>query len=239
MKVNWNYIKAFALFALIVFLYGFSAKRNAERRLSNVSVQFTNGENLYITEETVNKLLIVNKDSLPNKAKEILALNTLETVLNQHAMIKNAEVYLTVNGELGAVITQRKPIARVYDKAIFYIDTEGKKMPLSNNYSARVPVVSGIKTQQEIEEIYPLLNKIEQDEFLTKHITSIAKTTPGNYILKLRGLDFEVSFGEISTIDKKINNLKAFYNKTYKDKKLNQYKKVSLQFENQVVGTKK
>jgi cell division protein FtsQ len=39
-------------------------------------------------------------------------------------------------------------------------------------------------------------------------------------------------------LDKKINNLKAFYKKSLKEKTLNNYSNVNLQFDNQVVCTK-
>lgn len=238
MKINWNYIKAFALLILVVFLYSFSAKRHAARNLKSVEVAFTNGENLYITENAVNKLLIVNPDSVQNVSKEILVLNKLESVLNNHDMIEDAEVYLTVDGNLGTLITQRKPIARVANKKHFYIDTNGNKMPLSEHYSARVPWVSNI-SEKEIAEIFPLLKKIEKDEFLTKHITAIDRLQNGDYKLQLRTLDFEVLFGKISAIERKVDNFKAFYKKAYIDKKLDAYTSVNLQFENQVVCTKK
>ena len=58
-------------------------------------------------------------------------------------------------------------------------------------------------------------------------------------ILKTRVLDFEIVLGNLDKLDKKINNFKAFYQKAKKDKSLNKYSKVNLQFENQVVCTKK
>ncbi|WP_121667085.1 cell division protein FtsQ/DivIB [Mesonia aquimarina] len=238
MKLNWNYIKAFALLVLVVFLYSFSVKRHAKRSIKSVEVNFSNGENLYVTENAVNKLLIVNSDSLKNVSKEILVLNKLESLLDKHEMIEDAEVYLSVDGTLGTQITQRKPIARVAGKKHYYIDARGKKMPLSTNYSARVPWVANI-SEKEIEEIYPLLKKIEEDEFLTKHVTSINHLQNGNYQLKLRTLNFDVHFGKITALTKKIDNFKAFYKKAHIDKKLDAYKSVNLQFENQVVCTKK
>ena len=39
-------------------------------------------------------------------------------------------------------------------------------------------------------------------------------------------------------LDKKINNLKAYYNKALKNNLLNSYSKVNLKFDNQVVCTK-
>ncbi|HIB37619.1 MULTISPECIES: cell division protein FtsQ/DivIB [Mesonia] len=238
MKVNWNYIKAFAILALVVFLYSFSSRRNAARKITEVKIQFTNGENLYVTENAVNKLLIVNADTLHNEGKEIIDLNTLENTLDTHEMIKEADVFLTVDKKLIANITQRKPLARVYGRESFYIDTQSKKMPLSKIYSARVPLVTGI-TEKDIPQVYPLLTKIENDKFLKEHITSISKGKEENYKLGLRVLDFEVELGKIENLEQKIKNFKAFYKKAMKDKKLNAYRRVSLQFDNQVVCTKK
>jgi cell division protein FtsQ len=44
--------------------------------------------------------------------------------------------------------------------------------------------------------------------------------------------------GQIKQLEKKISNLKAFYIKATKDKVLDKYSKVNLQFGNQVVCTK-
>ena len=59
------------------------------------------------------------------------------------------------------------------------------------------------------------------------------------FTLKTRSLDFEIFLGSLDHLNKKINNLKAFYQKAMKDQTLTNYKKVNLQFENQVVCTKK
>jgi cell division protein FtsQ len=238
MKVNWNYIKAFGLLALVILLYSFSTRRNSARKVEEVSVKFTNGENLYVTESTVNKLLIVNIDTLANRGKEVIDLNNLEQILDTQDMIQDADVYLTVDKKLIAKITQRKPLARVYGSRSFYIDVEGKKMPLSKIYTARVPLVTGIN-EKGLSEIYPLLQKIENDKFLKEHITTISTDQEGNYKLALRVLDFNLVLGNVDALDKKINNFKAFYKKAMKDKKLDAYRSVSLAFNNQVVCTKK
>ena len=57
--------------------------------------------------------------------------------------------------------------------------------------------------------------------------------------LKLRLLDFEVLVGTLDNLEIKLQNLKAFYQKAKKDTMLDVYKSVNLQFDNQVVCTKK
>ena len=202
-------------------------------------VNFIGEDNLFITHETVNKLLIVNKEDLTKVPKEILDLNGLEITLNSNPMIKTAQVYLTVNGEVRADVEQCKPIARVSTNASYYIDDEGKFMPLSTNFSARVPLVTGYIEKNNLNNVFKIADKIYNDQFLKKHIVEIHQNQDKTIILKTRVLDFEIVLGNLILLDKKINNLKAFYQKAKKDKSLNKYSIVNLQFENQVVCTKK
>ena len=220
-------------------LLAFSTQRNSERLVSKIHINFLGDDNLFITRETVNKLLIQNNESVTSVPKEILDLNGLENALKSNPMIKTAEVYLTVSGEVQADINQRKPIARVSTNAAYYIDDLGAYMPLSKNYTARVPLVTGFVEKNNLGSIFTIANKIENDDFLKNQIVEIHQNQNLNMILKTRMADFEIELGDLKHLDKKINNLKAFYQKAKKDKTLNTYSKVNLQFENQVVCTKK
>lgn len=226
------------LFGLVFFLFAFAKNRNSDRKITSVDLHFTNSENLYITEETVNKLLTQNEVAAQKVVKESLDLSRVERVLDAHEMIENAEVFVNIDGKFGATITQRKPIARIMGLESFYLDRQGLKMPLSESYSARVPLVSGV-SEDELEEIYPLITYIREDEFLSRHITGLHRLEGGKYEFEVRRLDFVVFFGKPDQIAYKFNNLKAFYQKAMKDKKLNTYKKVDLRFGDQVVATKK
>lgn len=238
MKNYWKYIKAVIALALIIFLYGFAEKRNNARKLNHLDIQFTENENLYINEEAVNKLLIQNNLVVASLGKEALDLNRVEKILNRNEMIENAEVYVTLDGVLKTKICQRRPIGRVIGPQNYYVDRLGKKMPLSSNYSARVPILSGVR-EQDIKEVYPILDYINQDTFLTEHIIALKRLNGGYYEMELRQIDFEIFFGKAERIDRKFNNFKAFYKKAVKDSLINTYKMVDLQFGNQVVCTKK
>jgi len=238
MKSKLGYIKFVLLLALMAFLYGFAEKRHSQRKLTGSEVHFTDNENLYVTVDAVNKLLIQNEEANENLGQETLDLNKVETLLNSHDMIENAEVFLRLDGKLSAIVTQRKPIGRAVGNTSFYLDKNGEVMPLSENFSARVPLMLGFD-ESNILTAYPLVSYIKNDTFLSKHITTIQRLENGRYELKLRKADFVVYFGEIKNIALKFNNFKAFYKKALKDKKLDTYKRVNLQFGNQVVCTKK
>jgi cell division protein FtsQ len=227
-----------ALSGLVIFLYAFASVRNETRKVSEIDIRFVGENNLFITHETVSKLLIQNHQSVKNLEKETLDLSQLEKSLNSNPMIKSAEVYVTVNGAVKADIEQKTPIARVSTTESYYIDDEGFYMPLSSNYSARVPIVTGYVNKNNLKNVYTVANKIKSDDFLMKNVIEIHQNLDKTICLKLRQCDFLVQLGAINFLDKKINNLKAFYQKNLQDKTLNNYSKVNLQFDNQVVCTK-
>ena len=226
------------LVAFVGFLFAFASAKNAKREVSKPYVKFIGENNLFISSEAVSKLLIQNYGNIKNVSKESLDLNVLENTLNANAMIKNAEVYVSVNGVLSAEVEQKTPIARVSTSTSYYIDNDGFDMPLSTNYSARVPLVTGYIEKNNLKNAYQIAKKINNDEFLKKHVIEIHQDINKKLYLKLRQCRFLVQLGNLNFLDKKINNLKAFYKKNQKESTLDHYTKVNLQFENQVICTK-
>jgi cell division protein FtsQ len=239
MRINWNFLKGVLLLGLVVFLYAFSSHKNNSRPVTKVAVQFIGNENVYITTDMVNKLLIQNQEQLYKLPKDNLDLKEMEILLESNDMIKSAQVYLTVNGEVRTKIEQKQPIARVYSDTIFYIDEEGLWMPLSPQHSARVPLVTGVVDKEDLEAVYTMALKVYTDPLLKAYITAIHQNENKEISLKMRLLEFEVIVGTLENLDEKMNNLKAFYQKAKKDNVLDIYKSVNLQFDSQVVCTKK
>tara|TARA_R110000751_G_scaffold62520_5_gene129023 strand:- start:42858 stop:43577 length:720 start_codon:yes stop_codon:yes gene_type:complete len=238
MRINWDYIKLAFLSVAVVALYGFADQRNQKRMVDNVSVKFVGDNNLYLTEDAVNKLLIQNYGPLENTPKEQLVLNTIEEVILSNDMVKNAQVYLTVNGELVSKIVQRKPIGRIEGVSKFYLDDRGERMPLSKHHSARVPIITGKITGKTLEDAYMILDYINKDDFLRKNVIGIHIEDEGKYQLKFRMENFVVNLGGVDNLNKKFSNFMAFYAKATKDNSLEDYATVSLEFNNQVVCTK-
>lgn len=228
----------FVLIGFTVFLFAFASHRNSVRNVSNPYIEFKGESSPFISNQNVSKLLIQNFKGVKNVPKETLDLNTLEIALKSNPMIKTAEVYVAVNGTLKAEIEQKTPIARVSTNASYYIDADGFYMPLSSNFAARVPLVTGYVKKNNLKSIHKVANKIKEDEFLKKHVIEIHRGNDSMIYLKLRQCQFLVQLGSVKNLDKKINNLKAFYQKNLEEKTLGNYSKVNLQFDNQVVCTK-
>ena len=113
MKVNFGFIKLALVLVIVGLLFGFTNQRNDVRKLKSIEVEFTDENSPFITLSAVNKLLIQNGDSVTSIAKETLVLKEMESRLLEHPMVRDAQVFVTVDGELRAKIEQRKPIGRV------------------------------------------------------------------------------------------------------------------------------
>ncbi|WP_226742837.1 cell division protein FtsQ/DivIB [Polaribacter gangjinensis] len=169
----------------------------------------------------------------------MINLYGLESNISKNPYVEKAVVFLTIRGELKTAVKQRTPIVRIIqDDEVYYVDKQGVKVPLSENYSARVLLVSGVKNDVEMKEIMPLISTILEDNFLEKEIVGVEKLKNGEVQLAVRSGDYKIDFGTVSEIESKFRKLKAFYNKTFSDKTIQNYKLINVKYHNQVVCTK-
>jgi cell division protein FtsQ len=238
MKRSIIFLKFIVLFGLIAFLFSFTKKRNEARKITKLDVVFVDENSPFITYNTVNKLLIQNHAKVTDIGKETLVLKKMEQRLLENPMVRDAQVYVSVEGALTAKIEQRKPIGRVSASPDYYLDEDGKKMPLSTVYSARVPIITG-DSKNNFNEVTQLLLKINEDEFMKRSVVGLNRKADGDIALELRKNNFKVLFGKPENIEKKFQNFKAFYKKTKQDSTLFGYNKINLKYESQVIATKK
>ena len=236
---NWTNIRLLLMFVLVIFLFSFTSNRNKNRKLAKSVIVFVGDNAPFVKQETVNKLLIENKRDASSIQKVKLDLNKLERTLNAHEMIEKSDVFVSIDGVLKAVVKQKTPIARVFDgDGSFYIDYEGNRMPLSTNFTARVPLVSGGINKNNDEDLAGLFRAIYDDAFLKKNIIGIQIMPNGSLKMLNRNFDYQIDFGRIINVERKFKNYKAFFQKAVLDSSLYKYKKIDLRFTEQVVCTK-
>jgi len=227
------------MLGIVVFLFSFTSKRNEARKLTKSMVVFVGDNALFIKRETVNKLLIENKDNASGIQKDKLDLNKLERTLDSNDLIEKSDVFVSIDGVLKAVVKQKTPIARVLNgSGSFYIDYEGGRMPLSDNFTARVPLVSGVINKKNNEELAQLFRMIYDDDFLKKNIISVEVMPNGSLKMLNRNFDYQIDFGKITNAERKFKDYKAFFQKAVLDSSLYKYNKIDLRFTKQVVCTK-
>ena len=238
MRKHWNYIEGLILLTVVLFLYVFTSIRNNDSAIRSVNIDFIGENKLYISKANVDKMLTQNHEYVQCVDKEILDLKALETKISDNPMIESVQADLNVKGDLRIEIEQRSPLARVIADPSYYIDQHGKRMPLSEEYSARVLLVHGVDSESYLKTVYKLLKAIDADTFLKLHTTDLMIDADQQISMRLRDCSFEVLIGDLDRLDQKIKNFKAFYQKAKKDKLLKRYKTVNLKFNQQVVCIK-
>jgi cell division protein FtsQ len=233
---NWINIRLVLMIALVIFLFSFATIRNEHRKLSKTEIIFPPNEPLFISRESVNKLLIENKSDVKSIAKLELNLEKLEKTINAQPMVEKSEVFVSVDGVLKVKVKQKTPVARVFDEqGSFYIDNKGDKMPLSDLNTARVPLLTGTIDAVKKEQLRNVLNAIYKDDFLKKNIIGIEVFPNQTFLMKNRNYNFDIEFGSAVNIENKFKNYKAFFQKEVLDSTLYKYKKINLRYAHQVV----
>lgn len=239
-KIKWSDVRIVLMLGVLVFLYSFSNTRNANRNLKGVEIAFKGKEMHFVTSGDIENIVNNNLTNIAYVNRTLLDLNKLEHNVLNNKLIKNAEVYLTVDGVLTVEAVQKKAIGRVItDSMSYYLDEDGNKMPLSDNYSERVVLIEGNVNKHNQEGLKQMLNIINNDEFLKKEITGISIQPKGVVYLKSRLNQVEILFGQFSQMERKLMNYKIFVQYAMKENiELDSYKKINLKFTQQVVCSK-
>ncbi len=237
---NWKlYIITILMIALLGFLYGFAQHKSNEEKITKISVNFPEKHPDFISAETVNKLLIQSDAGLLNKPKSLINLHQIEERVRMDQMIEQAQLYMTLDGVLQADVIERVPVARVQKGEIaYYIDRQGARMPLSFNYAARVPLVTGAIDEKKEKEVFQLILKINKDPLYKKQIIGYHIKENGDYLLSTRIGRHKILLGKMDHLDDKLKKLKIFYKKKWNSEQMKIYKLINLKYKHQVVCSK-
>jgi cell division protein FtsQ len=219
-----------------------------------VSIDYGEAEPL-ITAEEMNSIIYKAFDSLVGKKLTDINSVDIENHVNTIAFVESAEVYSTITGTMKIRVQQRNPVLRVinaYDQD-YYIDREGKLMPVKTGRSTRVMVASGnirqkyadtldVSTPEQakiLHDLYTLSNFIRDDDFLRAQIEQIYVNSDNEFEMVPKVGRHLILFGNASDMEQKFDKLKAFYDQGMKKAGWNKYSRINLKYKDQVICEKK
>ncbi|MCR4614225.1 MAG: hypothetical protein K5778_09510 [Bacteroidaceae bacterium] len=205
----------------------------------------------FIDDKKVEALLKEAQLYPKGKPMNTINTNTIEETLRQNNFIAEVECYKTNNGMAvgkGKVcirVTQRTPVVFVLPdgKNGYYIDADG--MVLANNgYAKNIVTATGNITQEFASEHLAafgryLLNHPFWDNMIEQiHVEQNAK---GQHLLTLvpRIGDHTIFLGEPDRLEAKLRRLQIFYEQGLPQVGWNKYSRLDLEYDNQIVCTKK
>ena len=225
---------------LIITMWAFSSGKMTEQKMNGLQVTINFDDGYYfVNKEDVTRTI---KNILPGlDTLRLIEINSrlLEETLENHPSIAKAEVYSALNGNLRIDVYQRKPIARIQNGGLgFYLDEEGKRMPLSNNFSAGVPLITGFVADSNLVLIHDFLIKSANDSFYKDFFAGIDIDKNNQWKLYPKAGNHSIMMGDPTDADKKLNKLETFYRSAVDEKSFKNLKTIDLRYNKQVISTK-
>jgi cell division protein FtsQ len=173
------------------------------------------------------KLNDLNRDEVKNTVKTLSG-------------VRDALVYSTPGGTLYIQVWQRIPVMRYINPvSSFYIDSDGKEMALSENYSARVLMVTGSEDKAFLKDsLFQVVKMIRGQAFFDALIEEIAINPDHTLEIIPRVGDHRIFFGDAGNYEWKLTKLKVFYEKGLPNVGWDRYSRIDLRYRNQVVAKK-
>ena len=174
------------------------------------------------------------------KQKDI-NIRKMEVLLEKNPFIKDVECYITAAGKVKIDLYQRIPLMRVMSSNgdNYYIDSEGKAMK-ANGKPVHVAIATGyIDRKFAQEKLFELAKFLQSDDFWKAQIEQINVTPKQEIELVPRVGDHILFIGKPEMNETKFRKLKAFYTEGLNKVGWNKYERISVEFNNQIICTKK
>ncbi len=174
-------------------------------------------------------------------------LRSIETILQKNAWVKTAQLFFDNANVLQVKIYEREPLARVFTTSgsSFYIDTALKMLPLSNKFSARLPVFTGFPSETVVLSkkdsgllagIKSISLAIQKDTFCMAMIEQVDITAQRQFEMMPKIGTQVIVFGNAEDAAEKFEKLKLFYKNVMVKTGWGKYSVINVQYKNQVVA---
>lgn len=255
--------KILKIFLLIPVLYliimpGFIADSSGSVRCGGVSIDLRDSSRYhFVTKRSLLNMVHSNGKILGRPADE-LPLAEIESRIKGMRELREAEVYVAVDGTLHVYADQRDPVMRVIpdEGGDFFVDEDGVLVRKRNLYNPRLHVVGGNITISQkmldgvsildttiknsiLKDIFHLIKYIDNDDFWAAQIDQIYVDNNNEIDLIPRVGNHLIHLGTTENLDGKLRNLEEFYDKVLPEVGWNKYSLINLEYKNQIVCKKR
>jgi cell division protein FtsQ len=236
--------------AWFVVIMGFVSGRSEEvlcNRLNVVMQDTVN--NHFVTPHEIRSMVASAEPQLQGYPISRINTRELERELENNRFIRNVEVSTDITGCLEIQVEQRVPLVRILpeDGEGYYLDQEGRILPLSPHFSPYIILVSGHlpdagiagSTEGKLAEVYMFCNYLANHEFWNNQIVQVYVNRRGEYELIPRVGAHQILFGTMDHWEQKLRNLELLYAQGFSQYGWNTYGTINLKYTNQVICTKR
>lgn len=244
-------------------LVGFTVSSHGEKTCKKYTISIDYGKaDTLITREDVTGLIRKTGYVLQGQRLGLIDFNKIETAIRRQPYVADAQVYATLEGEIGITVRQRQPILRVFNQSgeSFYLDGSGVVLPLNPAFSARVLVASGfidepfsrqvnyscdsvrlrdsLQFRGVMNNLFRLACHIIRYPFLKAQIEQVYVDRNGEMELIPRVGNHIILLGNADDLDDKFTRLMVFYTLGLSRTGWDKYQIINIKYQRQVVCSK-
>jgi cell division protein FtsQ len=253
MKINFNIkreLKITAALAVLFFFIAFSERKQGTVSVKDIIIKVDNAnENQFLDEKDIVRLMQLDEENLKGASLDRLNLKEIEKRIKAHRFVEDAELYSDLKGNLVVKAILRRPIARIVrsEGSDGYIAEDGTIMPVSDKFTTRVVLVSGLFTNQlmQVENLYKIeggkelmemLTIIREDDFWRAQIAQLDIDSKSRINLFPQVGGQTIEFGKPENLEAKFKKLRIFYKEILPRQGWNTYERVNLEYEGQIIA---
>ena len=252
-RINWKMV--FYVFTWLICLSGlivlmsFIDVKKETLKCKDMKVMIPGSYN-FIERQEVDRILLDNGPLVGRNLNNI-NIHNLENMLKANPFIEYAKIFADMDGVIHVQIRQRKPILRIINMANlhFYIDQNGLKIPISENFTARVLVANGLIDENFSGKVDTLNSKLAKDLFNAAmfikndtlwddQIEQLYVSLNGDIEIVPRVGNHKIILGDADSLQTKFRNLLVFYKKALPKVGWDTYKTINLKYANQIICEK-
>lgn len=257
LRIDWKKIIIRALDVvlagyLVMAITSWNSPDKSRRICTKVNINISDSNNAgFLSAGEIKRIL--EKDGLYPLDRNLNTVSPrrIEEVLKSGPFVRTAECYVTENGHVDIIITQRMPIIRIKSNqgGDYYLDDNGGILPNSKYTSDLIIATGNINRWFAHYGIAPLARAINSSEFWSNQIEQI-------HVLPDRGIELVPRVGEhiiylgylptcrnkavnnrniIVSTDRKLSRLEKFYRYGLSQAGWNKYSYISVEFDNQII----
>lgn len=225
---------------LLFWLVRFAGRQRLAAPNSGYDIQIGRRGGVYLHDRDVERWL---DKSVRWKEGTVGELNPslIEHTLRENPYVKDAQVYFTSDAKLHLDVRQREPYLRVYAPDPFYLDEDGRRLPVNTAYPCRLRVctMEGKATEERLARVFALEGLLRRDSLLDAMIDQMHLNRRDEIELISKVGVQRIQLGTFDRVEEKLANTVLFYRKGMPLGGWDRYAVLNLKYKGQVVAVRR
>ncbi|MBE8719518.1 cell division protein FtsQ [Sphingobacterium pedocola] len=250
-NIRWSFI-GYGILGVAV-LVGLTLLMSLIARKSNDQVCIAlrvmiEGKETFIDQHDISNLINEKYGRVVGRTIKGIPVNQIEESLKDLPYVSNAEIHTDMDGVMQVAVQQREVVLRVINKngREFYIDREGKKIPVTLKYVPHVLVANGNISESYgrplddvqsklVSDLVKIVDHIRGDELWENQIVQLYVNAENDIEIVPRVGNEELIIGTADSLDYKLDRLKIYYREILPKVGNDAYARVNVKYGDQII----